>query len=170
MNKLRLVSLIGVLTLAACDQEQDLRTQRNIQLVERFHGEVWSDGNVDLLDEMLGDDYVKHWAAYGPTVGRDELKAHIDRWRASFPDWNERIDAIEASGDMVFTRWTETGTFVNDFAGMKANGNTVKIGGMGWFRFENDIIVEEWTIIDNWGSQIQLDVTYPERWFNPAWK
>ena len=55
MNKLRLVSLIGVLTPAACDQEQDLRTQRNIQLVERFHGEIWSDGNVDLLEETLGD-------------------------------------------------------------------------------------------------------------------
>lgn len=50
MKKSSLVSLIVVLTLAACDQEQDLRTQRNIQLIERFHGEVWSDGNVDLLD------------------------------------------------------------------------------------------------------------------------
>lgn len=50
MKKSSLVSLIVVLTLAACDQEQDLRTQRNIQLIERFHGEVWSDGSVDLLD------------------------------------------------------------------------------------------------------------------------
>jgi len=71
---------------------------------------------------------------------------------------------------MVFARLTETGTFVSDFAGMKANGNTVKIGAMGWFRFENDKIVEEWTIIDNWGTQTQLGVTYPEEWLNTGWE
>jgi len=123
-----------------------------------------------LLDEMIGDNYVKHWAAYEPTIGRNALKEAIVGWRASFPNWNEQIEAIEASGDMVFARWTETGTFVSAFAGMKANGNTVKIGAMGWFRFENDKIVEEWTIIDNWGTQTQLGVTYPEEWLDTGWK
>ncbi len=58
----------------------------------------------DLLDEMIGDNYVKHWAAYEPTIGRNALKEAIVGWRASFPDWNEQIEAIEGYGICAMDR------------------------------------------------------------------
>ena len=140
-----------------------------MQTAERLFTEVWSGGNVDILDEIIGDDYIKHWAAFGPTIGRDQLKQAIQDWRASAPDWNEEIDAVEASGDMVFVRWTETGTFTNDFQEIKANGKGINVAAMGWLRFEDGRIVEEWTIVDNWGTQIQMDTTFPKEWLDSGW-
>ena len=91
------------------DQEQ-----ANIAVVQRWYDEVWSQGDLSVVDEIVSEDYVKHWAAFPPWVGKDELKAQISEWRNSFPDWKEDIDAIHASGDLVFVRWTESGTFSVD--------------------------------------------------------
>ena len=159
------------LGVAACysDNSAD-QEQANVELVERLFSEVWSGGNVELLDEIIGDEYVKHWAAYSPTVGRDGLKIWVARLRNSFPDWNERIDAIYASGDMVFVRWTEGGTFVEDLLGVPATNESVSVAGMGWIRVSDGKIVEEWTIVDNWGMQRQLGAAYPDAWLGPGWQ
>ena len=156
-------------SLAGCGLGPGPDEQRNLEIVERLHAEAWSGGNMEILDDIIADNYVKHWAAFEPTVGREKLKQSIRSWRRSFPDWNEEVVAIEATGDMVFARWTETGTFTNDNGDMLANGNSVKAAGMGWFRFENGRIAEEWTIIDNWGTQIQLENSYDEVSHKPGW-
>ena len=118
---------------------------------------------------MIGNEYIKHWASTAPTIGKDALKDAIIAWRWSVPDHNEEIVALEAAGDMVFVRWTETGTFVNDYEGIAATGNQFRVGAMGWIRFDNGKIVEEWTIVDNWGAQSQLGVKFPKEWLNSGW-
>ena len=169
MRRLMVVMVLPLLGLAACSS--DLRDQEhaNVELVRRLFAEVWSGGEVSVLDEIIGDGYVKHWAAYQPTIGKDELKTWVTRLRNSFPDWNERIDAIHASGDMVFVRWTESGTFSDDISGVTATNEQATIAGMGWIRISEGKIVEEWTIIDNWGMQRQLGTVYPDEWLGPGW-
>jgi steroid delta-isomerase-like uncharacterized protein len=140
-----------------------------VALAEQLFGEVWSEGKVDLLDEIIGEGYVKHWASTGSTMGKDALKSTIVAWRASVPDHKEALVDIEASGDMVFARWIETGTFVKDFEGIPATGKKFRVAAMGWIRFNNGKIVEEWTIVDNWGYQSQLGVKFPVEWLSPGW-
>ena len=164
---LMVITLIG---LASCSNTVKDQKQANIELVQRYMDEVWSQGKVSVIDEIIGDGYVKHWAAYEPTIGRDELKTWVKRLRNSFPDWNERIDAIHASGDMVFVRWTESGTFYKDLHDVAATNKQVTISGMGWTRISGGKIVEEWTIVDNWGMQRQLGVVYPDEWLEPGWE
>ena len=168
-------SSIGVIALlllgfAAYSGNMNDQEQANLQQARRLFDEVWSQGDVSVIDEVIGDGYVKHWAAYRPTIGKDALKTHVTRLRNSFPDWNERIDAIHASGDMVFVRWTESGTFSEDLLEVPATKKHVTIAGMGWMRFSGGKIVEEWTTIDNWGMQRQLGVVYPDEWLGPGWK
>ncbi len=157
-------------SVACSSSDPGDQEQANVELVRRLFTEVWSGGNVALLDEIIGDEYVKHWAAYPPTVSRDELKIWVTRLRRSFPDWNERIDAIYASGDMVFVRWTESGTFLEDLSGVPATNERVSIAGMGWVRVAEGQIVEEWTMVDNWGMQRQLGAVYPDEWLGPGWQ
>ncbi len=168
MRRLMVVMVLPLLGLAACSSDLRDQEQANVELVRRVF-EVWSGGEVSVFDEIIGDGYVKHWAAYQPTIGRDELKTWVTRLRNSFPDWNERIDAIHASGDMVFVRWTESETFSDDLSGVTATNEQATIAGMGWIRISEGKIVEEWTIIDNWGMQRQLGTIYPDEWLGPGW-
>lgn len=165
------VGVIAILSVAlmlgACDRSSD--EKRNLAMAERVFSEAWSKGNVDVLDELLGDGYVKHWAANEPTIGRAAMKQAILDWRSSVPDHNEEIVGMLASGDMVFVRWVETGTMLNDYMGVPATGKRFKAAGMGWLRFEGGKIVEEWTSVDDWGTQVQLGVQYPESWVKPGW-
>ncbi len=140
------VAILSLLGLVACVKDQE---QANIELVQRLFDEVWSKGEVSVIDEIIGDGYIKHWAAYEPTIGREELKTWVMGLRNSFPDWNERIDAVHASGDMVFVRWTESGIFSKNLGEVNATNKQVTIAGMGWIRIFKGKIVEEWTIIDN---------------------
>ncbi len=169
MTKFGISILLTVLTLVACDQSANSQEEQNIQITKRLFSEVWSGGKLEVLDEIIGEGYVKHWSAFEPTIGRDQLKLAVQRWSASFPDWNEELGAIEASGDMVFVRWTESGTFTNDIEHIQANGNKVNVAAMGWLRFENGQIVEEWTIVDDWGTQIQIGSEYPNESLVAGW-
>ena len=169
MTKIGATLLLTTLALISCGDVSKFDERLNIEITKRLFSEVWSGGNLEVLDEIIGEGYVKHWSAFEPTIGRDQLKQAVKRLRASFPDWHEELDAIKASGDMVFVRWTESGTFTNDIEHIEANGNKVSIAAMGWLRFENGKIVEEWTIVDNWGTQIQIGSEYPKEWFVAGW-
>jgi steroid delta-isomerase-like uncharacterized protein len=153
--------------LGACDRSSE--EERNLAIAERLFSEVWSKGNVDILDELLGDDYIKHWAATEPTIGKEAMKESIVDWRSSVPDHNEEVVAIRASGDMVFVRWVETGTMLKDYQGSPATGKPFTAAGMGWIRFEGGKIVEEWTSVDDWGTQVQLGAQYSKSSLKPGW-
>lgn len=155
------------LILGACDRPSE--EERNLAVAERMFSEVWSKGNVDVLDELLGEGYIKHWAATEPTIGIEAMKESIVDWRSSVPDHHEEVVGIHASGDMVFVRWVETGTMLHDYLGIPATGKRFKAAGMGWLRFESGKIVEEWTSVDDWGTQAQLGVQYLESWVKPGW-
>ena len=168
--RILVVLLVSFVGLVACSGNMDEQERANVELVHRVFDEVWSNGNLGVVDEIFADEYVKHWGAYRPTVGKDELKTHVTNLRSSFPDWNERVDDIHASGDMVFARWTESGTFTNEFYGMAPTNKHVSAAGMGWIRISGGRIVEEWTMVDNWGTQSQINVTYPDAWLVPGWQ
>jgi len=163
------ILVAAVVALSGCaDNGADLE-QANIAVVQRWHDEVWSQGDLSVIDEIVAEDYVKHWAAFPATVGREALKAHVAQWRNSFPDWREDVDAIDASRDMVFVRWTESGTFSVDLPSAAATNRRAEVAGMGWLRLQGGQIVEEWTILDNWGFQIQVGIQYSEDRYKAGW-
>jgi steroid delta-isomerase-like uncharacterized protein len=164
-----LTLLLGMVVLQGCSESSVDLEQTNIEVVRRWHDEVWSRGDLDVIDEIVAEDYVKHWAAFPATVGREALEAHVAQWRRSFPDWREDVDAIEASGDMVFVRWTESGTFSVDLPFHGATNRRGEVAGMGWLRLQDGQIVEEWTMLDDWGFQMQVGLTYPKEGYKPGW-
>ncbi len=85
MRWLLAVTILLPLVIAACSSSDPADQERaNVDVVRRLYTEVWSTGDVSVLDEIIGDGYVKHWAAYPPTVGRDELKTHVTRSAIAF--------------------------------------------------------------------------------------
>ena len=72
----------------------------NKAVVERLVRDIVNGGQVDLLDEVLADDFVAHGVGSGP-AGAEGMRRLIEAWRTAFPDWQDHIDEIVAEGDLV---------------------------------------------------------------------
>jgi len=53
-------------------------------------------------------------------------------FRAIFPDLKEDLQDIIASGDTVATRWVVTGSQQQEFMGIPASGQPIRVGGMNY--------------------------------------
>jgi steroid delta-isomerase-like uncharacterized protein len=118
----------------------------NKKVARRVFDEVWSQGKLDLADEILTPDFVGRPGGMGePFKGPAGAKEFIGRLREAFPDITFAVDEMVAEGDLVATRWTATGTHHGDFMGFEPTGRQATIGGMTIQRFKDGRIVEGWT-------------------------
>jgi steroid delta-isomerase-like uncharacterized protein len=120
-------------------------SQENIAAARRVIEEAFSQGNLDVIDEVCADNFVDH----DPLVGdqdKEASKQSMTMYRAAFPDLSFTIDDIFACDDKVVMRWTATGTFENELMGLQPNHETGSpIHGIAIDRFEDGKIVESWT-------------------------
>lgn len=146
-----------VLTVAAwgCTDSSGANKSRNIKLVELEHSEIWSKGNVDLLDTVYAENVIGHFPA-GIVQGHAGIRARIKAHRTAFPDWTEVIDDVIVEGDRVVTRFTSRGTNLGEFLGNPATGNHVEISEVCVHRIAEGKIVEIWVYPDFRSMQQQL--------------
>ena len=119
-------------------------SEENIAASRRVLDEAFSQGNLDVVDEVCADGYVDHDPIMGD-LGADAVKETIRSYREAFPDLTLTVEEIFEAGDKVVTRWTGTGTFENEFMGQAPTGEKGDpIGGIGIDRYEGGKIVESW--------------------------
>ena len=59
----------------------------NKALARRFYDEAINGGNLDLIDELVSDDFVEHEAFPGlPTSGPEAPKPALGMFKTAFPD------------------------------------------------------------------------------------
>ena len=84
----------------------------------RFFDEVFSQGDLDLVDELFAADYVGHPS--GPEQelrGPQGVKDYVGRLREGVPDLALTIEDQVADGDKIATRWTARGTHDGELLG-----------------------------------------------------
>ena len=90
------------------------------------------------------------------------------RWPASarrrellsiFPDLQEDLRDIVASGDTVATRWVLTGSQQREFMGIPAAGQTITVEGMNFYRLKDGRVTDIWSQFDGDALMRQLSVT-----------
>lgn len=127
----------------------------NKEVVRRFVDEVINSGRLAVVDELLSDDYRYH--APGMEIeGRDGIKGIFTMLRTAFPDWREEVEDLIAEGDRVVFRVTGTGTHKEEFQGIAATGEEVRIAGIDIVRLEGGRIIEHWAMFDQLGMMRQL--------------
>jgi predicted ester cyclase len=135
----------------------------NKALIRRLFDEVWSDGNVALLDDLLAPGFVDHAAQMG---GGDStaagFKTQARLFRVAFPDGRSHIDDLIAEGDRVVARWTDGGTHRGEWMGIAPTGKRVTMTGVDIYRIENGRITDFWCSEDEFGLLRQLGATLPE--------
>jgi steroid delta-isomerase-like uncharacterized protein len=134
-------------------------------LVRRFFEEVWNQGHLDVLDEIIASDYDPHPLPNDPDVGRgpEGQKQFVRLYRQAFPDTHFTVDAQLAEGDAVATRWTAHGTHTGDLMGIPASRQHVTVTGMTINRVANGKLSEGWANFDQLGLLQQIGAIPAQR-------
>src|SRR5213595_1746881 len=79
-----------------------MSSEQNKAIARRIPVEVFSQGRLEVVDEILAPDFTEHIALPpGVPGGREGLKAVASALRKGFPDITYRVDLQIAEGDFV---------------------------------------------------------------------
>ena len=85
-----------------------LKLEANKRVVQRFYDEIWNEGNLDVIDEIIASDFEDLFVGQ---TGKDKFKGVIKDVRSAFPDLKIEYEDMVAEGDMVVVRITAIGTY-----------------------------------------------------------
>jgi steroid delta-isomerase-like uncharacterized protein len=123
----------------------------------RFFDEVWSNGKLDLVDELFTSDYVGHPSGFEEAVlGPEGVKEYIRRLQEAFPDLEMTVEDQVAEDDRVVTRWTARGTHHGELMGIDPTGHEGTVSGITIQRIRDGKVAEGWTNWDMLGMLQQL--------------
>lgn len=132
--------------------------QENVAIVNRYMEEVWNEGNLDAVDELLAEEYVHGTPPPGMRPDREGFKQYVAMMREAFPDLSQTVEDTVAEGDKVVQRWTGRGTHTGALMGTSPTGTEVTIRGISIYRISGGKIARDWTIVDLLGLMQQLGV------------
>ncbi|GAC1425408.1 MAG: ester cyclase [Ktedonobacteraceae bacterium] len=133
--------------------------EENKSIIRRFHGEVFSEGNLAPIDELCD----VNWTYHDPSDplgqwprGPQGARQLVNLYRSAFPDLHFTIEDEIAEGDKVVQRWTVRGTHKGDLMGIPPTGKQVTSTGMTIVRIANGKIMDDWANFDLFGMLQQL--------------
>jgi steroid delta-isomerase-like uncharacterized protein len=147
------VLVIGMVLGGMAVAQNTSKTNANIELARKSSEEVWSKGNMAVADEIYSNEIVRHSADMPDMRGREAYKRFILACREAYPDWKETVENIIASGDLVATKETITGTMTGTMRGPKGTrpptGKRLEVPIAAFFRIAEGKIVEIWFYYDS---------------------
>ena len=121
-----------------------MSVEENKALVRRFY-EAIDKGDIDVLDELVAEDYADHSPPPFPfPPGREGLKQSFQLFWESTPGRHVIEDQI-AEGDKVVTRLTCYGQQTGDLPGIPATGNDMEMTATVIHRIAGGRLVEKWS-------------------------
>jgi steroid delta-isomerase-like uncharacterized protein len=132
---------------------------------QRFFDEVWSQGKLDLVDELFAPEYIGHPSGPEETArGPEGVKLYVSRLRAGVPDLTVTVEDQVVEGAKIATRWTARGTHDGELLGLQPTGRSATVTGITMQRIgDSGQIVEGWTSWDMLGMLQQLGAAPPPR-------
>jgi len=124
--------------------------------VHRLISEAQVAGKLDVVDELLADDFVDHSPLPGLPPTREGVKMLFAGMRAAFPDLQIRVDEQVADGEKVVTRKTFQGTHRGEFIGIAGTGRPIAFEVIDVLTFRGDRIAEHRVVFDRMTLMQQL--------------
>jgi steroid delta-isomerase-like uncharacterized protein len=129
-------------------------------IVRTYYDEVWTKGNLALVDTLMAPDYVNcdpaTPAPNGELHGREAFKGLVNTLRGAIPDMVMTIDNQVAEGNVVVSRWHATGTFLGELNGVPGTGQAGGTTGITITTFRNGEIVSDYAIWDTLGFLMRV--------------
>ena len=127
----------------------------NIEIITRFE-QAFRAGDQATIDELSDPHLVDHDPAPGHEPTLAGFKQKVADFKTVFPDIGEDLQDIIASGDTVATRWVVTGSLQQEFMGIPASGQPIKVEGMNFYRLKDGRVTDIWAQFDGVALMQQL--------------
>ena len=132
-------------------------TEESKALMWRITDEIWNEGRLELIDELIAEDLTDHVELVGlEGTGRARYRASIEVARAAFPDYRNPLDFVLADGAFAVSYGRSTGTHRGEYLGIPPTGRSFDVPTFGILRFANCQAVERWGMSDNLAMMQQL--------------
>ncbi len=134
------------------------------QQLRRIPLEVFNEGRIEVVDEVLPPDFVDHQQIPGLASGRKGIKQIASLLRAAFPDFHYSVEHEVGEGEFYVLHLNASGTMRGDFMEMKATGKHAQWSEIHLARIQGGKAREHWAVIDQLGMLQQLGlVPMPEQ-------
>lgn len=133
-------------------------SEENKATTRRLMEEVWTKGNLSLVNELIAADGVMHDPQSPPVHGTEGYKQFVSMYRNAFPDLHLTINDLIAEGDKVVCRWTASGTQTGDLPDIPATGKQSTVTGIFISRLSAGKFVETWVNWDTLGMLQNLGI------------
>jgi predicted ester cyclase len=125
--------------------------------VRRFIDEVWSGGNLDVIDELTTPDVILHSAVLpGPAHGRAALREYVLGLRTACPDLQFTVEEFLVDGDRIANRGFFHGTHTGDLLGIPPTNRPIKVGYTEFAHMRDGQAAEIWILPDLLGFMQQI--------------
>ena len=132
-----------------------MSSEQNKQNARRIFEEVMNRGNLQLINELVADDY-RLREPEGLPAGREGMLTLVQAYRTAFPDLRTTVEEMIAEGDTVAVRWSGMGTQSGTFMGLPPSGQRAQVKAISWLRFKNGRVAEEWSEMSGLGMPQQM--------------
>ena len=119
-----------------------MSTIENKTLVRRYYEDVVSTGDVSVVDQFIGSDYVEVHEHTRYAVGIEGAKAHIVGVRETYPDLRLTVDRQIAEDEWVVSCVTMRGTHAGAWLGITPTGKALAVTAVNVDRVVDGRIVE----------------------------
>jgi steroid delta-isomerase-like uncharacterized protein len=128
-----------------------MTVERNVALMRRWFHEVWNEGKIQTIYELLAPDGVATGQGEPGTElrGPKEFAAFVEGIHAAFSDIELAVEDSFGAEDKVVVRWSATMVHSGNAFGIPARGKSVHITGITIGRIRDGKIVEGW---DSWSQ------------------
>ena len=140
-----------------------LTTEDKRNVLRRVSGEIFGQGKVEVVDELLAPEFVDHDPLPGISPKRDGIKDLVHLFQTSFPGITVEVRHIVVEGDKGVDHTRFSGTHAGDFMGIPATGKHIdtsvivisKLGPDGriterWQRFGALQLMQQLGVIPGW--------------------
>jgi steroid delta-isomerase-like uncharacterized protein len=134
----------------------ELVTEQNKAVYRRFIQEVFNEGRVDMLEQLLSPSYIYQDAPPGTPPNADGIRQVVTNARTAFPDLKVAIVDMVGEGDKVCARLTTRGTHKGVFFDIPPTGKTISMKGMTMIHLVDGRMVTSWVLNDVMGLMNQL--------------
>ena len=114
----------------------------NKTIIRRFVEEIENTGDVTNIHEFISEDYVEIHNGEIFKIGVQGAIDHVLGVRRVFPDMKMTIIDQISEGEWVATTYSVTGTFTEEWFGMKPTGKSITFTGVNMDRVRDGKIIE----------------------------
>ena len=139
-----------------------MTTEENKELVRRYFKSV-DQAEAELVDEMFTADCIFHRGDYAdPLIGVAAVKAVVVRVHELYQGFKTTVYDLIGEDDLVACRLKHSATLRGEFTSrigtFDVAGQPIEWSANVFFRFEDDMIAEEWIARDELGILLDLGI------------